>query len=81
MSQLPTQSFRDLIMWQKAHQFVLGIYELVKDFPKTETYGLTSQLTRAAVSVPANIAEGYRKRSTIVTWKLPIVRLKSAGII
>jgi four helix bundle protein len=64
MKNHPTQSFRDLIMWQKAHQFVLGIYDLVKDFPKTEQYGLTSQLTRAAVSVPANIAEGYRKRST-----------------
>ena len=64
MNRHPTQSFRDLIMWQKAHQFVLGIYDLVKDFPKTEQYGLTSQLTRAAVSVPANIAEGYRKRST-----------------
>lgn len=64
MNQHPKKSFRDLIMWQKAHQFVLGIYELVENFPKSETYGLTSQFTRAAVSVPANIAEGYRKRSS-----------------
>ena len=64
MNQHPTQSFRDLVMWQKAHQFVLGIYDLVKSFPKSETYGLTAQVTRAAVSVPANIAEGYRKRSS-----------------
>jgi four helix bundle protein len=64
MNPKPTQSFKDLIMWQKAHKFVLGIYELAKDFPKSELYGLNSQLTRAAVSVPANIAEGYRKRSS-----------------
>ena len=50
-------------MWQKAHQFVLGIYKLTEHFPNSELYGLSSQLTRAAVSVPANIAEGFRKRS------------------
>ena len=59
----PAESFTDLIVWQKAHQFVLGIYKLTEHFPKTEIYGLTSQITRAAVSVPANIAEGFRKRS------------------
>jgi four helix bundle protein len=59
----PAESFKDLIVWQKAHQFVLGIYKLTEHFPKTEIYGLRSQITRAAVSVPANIAEGFRKRS------------------
>jgi len=63
MKQYPAQSFRDLIVWQKAHQFVLGIYKLTEHFPNSELYGLSSQLTRAAVSVPANIAEGFRKRS------------------
>jgi len=49
-------------VWQKAHQFVIGVYRLSGDFPKTEIYGLTSQFRRAAVSIPANIAEGFRKR-------------------
>ena len=48
-------------MWQKAHQFVLSIYRMTKEFPKDEIYGLTSQLRRAAVSVPANIAESFKK--------------------
>ena len=57
------KSFKDLIVWQKAHHFVLSVYRLSADFPKTETYGLTSQIRRAAVSVPANIAEGFKKRT------------------
>jgi four helix bundle protein len=58
----PAKSFEDLIVWQKAHQFVLGVYKLTENFPKHELYGLTSQLRRAAVSIPANIAEGFRKK-------------------
>jgi len=56
------KSFQDLIVWQKAHAFVLEVYHLTAGFPKHELYGLTSQFRRAAVSVPANIAEGFRKR-------------------
>ena len=59
-----TKTFEDLKVWQKAHQLVIKIYRLSKGFPKDETFGLTSQLRRAAVSVPANIAEGF-KRVTI----------------
>ncbi len=59
----PAKTFRDLIVWQKAHQFVLTVYRLTKDFPKSEIYGLTHQLRRAAVSIAANIAEGFRKRT------------------
>lgn len=55
--------FTDLTVWQKAHQFVLDIYRLSENFPKTEIYGLTSQIRRAAVSIPANIAEGFKKKS------------------
>lgn len=55
--------FSDLIVWQKAHQFVLDVYRLSSEFPKTEIYGLTSQIRRAAVSVPGNIAEGFRKQT------------------
>jgi four helix bundle protein len=59
----PAKSFEQLIVWQKAHQLVLGIYRFTESFPRQEIYGLTSQLRRAAVSIPANIAEGFKKRS------------------
>lgn len=62
MNRLPAQNFQDLIVWQKAHQFVLSVYRLSKLFPREELYGLTSQFRRAAISVPANIAEGFKKR-------------------
>ena len=55
------RTFQDLLVWQKAHKFVLGVYGYTSGFPKSETYGLASQFRRAAVSVPANIAEGFRK--------------------
>ena len=58
----PAKSFEQLIVWQKAHQLVLGIYHFTDSFPRHEIYGLTSQLRRAAVSVPANTAEGFKKR-------------------
>jgi four helix bundle protein len=58
----PARSFEDLVVWQKAHQFVLSTYKLTALFPSEEKYGLTQQLRRAAVSIPANIAEGFRRR-------------------
>lgn len=58
----PAKSFKDLIVWQKAHHFVLDVYKLIILFPKTETHGLSSQIRRAAVSIAAYIAEGFRKR-------------------
>ena len=58
----PAKSSRDLLVWQKAHDYVLAIYRLSAAFPTHETYGLRAQLRRAAVSVPANIAEGFKKR-------------------
>jgi four helix bundle protein len=59
----PAKSFQDLIVWRKAHAFVLQVYAATRAFPKEELYGLTSQFRRAAVSIPANIAEGFRKHS------------------
>jgi len=59
----PAKSFEDLFVWQKAHQLVLSIYNITKNYPKLELYGLVSQIRRAAVSVPANIAEGFKKKS------------------
>ena len=57
-----TKSFEELLVWQKAHQFVLLVYKVTEQFPKHEIYRLTSQFTRAAVSIAANIAEGYKKK-------------------
>ena len=53
------KGFRKLIVWQRAHQLVLQVYKFTEKFPKHEMFGLTSQIRRAMVSVPANIAEGY----------------------
>ncbi|MGL6074472.1 MAG: four helix bundle protein [Fimbriiglobus sp.] len=55
----PLQSYRDLSVWQKAMDLVEMSYNITKRFPKEELFGLTNQLRRAAVSIPANIAEGY----------------------
>ena len=64
MAKEAAKRFTDLIVWQKAHQFVLNIYRLSANFPKSEIYGLTSQFRRAAISIPANIAEGFKKRGS-----------------
>ena len=58
----PAQTFEDLIVWQKAHRFVLAVYQISQAFPRAEVYGLSSQFRSAAVSIAANIAEGFRKR-------------------
>src|SRR5437016_7598084 len=65
MGREPAKSFEDLIVWQRSHAFVLEVYKLTKSFPKDETYGLRSQLRRACVSVPGNIAEGFKKRGPL----------------
>jgi len=58
------KTFRDLIVWQKSMDLVTQIYLASGNFPKSEFYGLISQLRRSAVSIPSNIAEGYGRRST-----------------
>ena len=58
------QGHRDLVVWQKAMDLVVAVYKLTKSFPKTEIYGLASQMQRAAVSVPSNIAEGHGLKPT-----------------
>ena len=56
-----TNQFQNIVAWQKAHQFVLLVYRATKTYPEFEKFGLCSQFQRAAVSIPANIAEGYKK--------------------
>jgi four helix bundle protein len=59
---VPSRSFEDVGVWKKAHAYVLGVYRLTEKFPRHELFGLTSQLRRAAVSIAANFAEGFKKR-------------------
>ncbi|WP_052464533.1 four helix bundle protein [Geoalkalibacter subterraneus] len=61
---MSVQSYKDLIVWQKAMDLVAMIYQVTRAFPKEELYGLTNQLRRAAVSIPSNIAEGHARSST-----------------
>ncbi len=60
--QQPAKTFRDLVVWQRAHAVVLAVYKMTAAFPRQEIYGLTSQMRKAAISIPANIAEGFAKR-------------------
>jgi four helix bundle protein len=62
------RNFKELSVWQKAYQLCLEIYRLTKRFPKEEIYNLTSQIRRAAVSVPSNIAEGCSSPWTLEPW-------------
>ena len=62
------KSFEDLLVWQRAHAYVLDVYKMTEGFPKSELFGLTSQMRRAAVSIPANIAEGFKKRGAAIKF-------------
>jgi four helix bundle protein len=67
-----------VVVWQKAHQFVLATYHYSAGFPKSETYGLTSQFRRAAISIAANIAEGFRRRG--VHEKVRFMNIAQASV-
>ncbi len=56
-------NYKQLVVWQKAHELAKKVYILTKEFPKEETYGITAQLRRAVLSVPTNIVEGYGRRT------------------
>jgi len=56
------QGFKSLLVWQKSYALTIKIYKVTEKFPKSEIYGLVSQMRRAAISVPANIAEGYERQ-------------------
>lgn len=72
------QSFKDIIAWQKSHEFVLMVYKETNAFPAHERFGLCSQFQRAAVSIPANIAEGYKRLS--VTEKLRFMNIAQGSL-
>lgn len=63
-AKMSVKSYRELIVWQKAMDMVAEVYKATEGFPREEIYGLTSQIRRAAVSVPSNIAEGQGRKST-----------------
>jgi four helix bundle protein len=58
------RNYKELKVWQKSYQLCLEVYKITRGFPSEEKYGLTSQIRRAAVSVPSNIAEGYGRKTT-----------------
>jgi four helix bundle protein len=76
MNRKPAKSFEDLIVWQKAHHFVLETYKVTGLYPKTEMFGLSAQFRRAAVSIAANIAEGFKKRGKADKLRFYIILLK-----
>lgn len=59
---MKTTSFKDLIVWRKSYKLVLEVYKVTGGFPKSETYGLSQQMRKAATSIPSNIAEGYGRQ-------------------
>ena len=73
------RSFHDLIVWQRSVDFVLRIYELTKSFPSEERFGLTSQIRRAAVSIPSNIAEGQARNTKAAFANYVDIALGSAA--
>lgn len=73
------QKFEDLRIWQESHRLTVEIYKLTAKFPKTETFGLTSQLQRCSSSVPANIVEGYYRDTTKELIKFLFNARGSAG--
>ena len=72
------RSFQDLKVWQEAHRFVLQIYNVTKNFPNDERFGLISQMRRASVSIPANIAEGFHRRG--IRDKLRFYNISEASL-
>jgi four helix bundle protein len=73
------QDFKKLQVWQKAHQFTLVLYRATKNFPKEEMYGLTGQIRRAAISIPANIAEGCGRSSNAELARFLHIAMGSAS--
>lgn len=74
----PATRFEDLVVWQRSHSLVLAIYQLTSSFPKSEVFGLVTQMRRAAVSVAANIVEGFQRKS--VSEKLRFLNISQGSL-
>lgn len=75
---MTSKTFQDVAVWQRAHRWVLAVYRFSDTFPKQEMFGLTSQLRRAAISIPANFAEGFKK--TTVPDKLRFYNIAQGSL-
>ncbi len=73
------KTYQDLIVWQKSIELVINIYELTNKFPKEEIFGLTSQIRRAAVSLPSNIAEGKMRGGDVEFKRFMLIALASGA--
>jgi four helix bundle protein len=73
------KSYKELVVWQKSIELVDEIYKITKQFPKSELYGLTSQMQRAAVAIPSNIAEGYKRNHKLEYVHFLSIANASAG--
>jgi len=73
------KTYKDLIVWQKSIELVLAIYKLTEKFPKEEIYGLTSQIQRAAISIPSNIAEGKMRGGNIEFRRFLLISFASGA--
>lgn len=72
-------TFKDLVVWQKSIELVVAVYKLVNDFPKEEMFGLTSQIKRAAVSIPSNIAEGKMRGGSVEFKRFLLIAFASGA--
>lgn len=79
MSENKINSYKDLIVWQKAMELVTSVYSLTETFPKSELYCLTSQMRRCAISIPSNIAEGSRRRTRKDYRQFLVIAFGSGG--
>ncbi len=73
------RDFKELRVWQHAHELVLNVYKVTNNFPKTEVYSLTSQIRRAATSIPSNIAEGSHRSTDLDFKRFLYIAIASAG--
>ncbi len=73
------QDYRKLVVWQRAHPFVLSVYAAVAAFPEDEKFGLSSQIKRAAASIPANIAEGCGRETRLELRRSQCIAMRSAS--
>ncbi|OGP51797.1 MAG: four helix bundle protein [Deltaproteobacteria bacterium RBG_13_43_22] len=73
------KNYKELKVWKKSYQLCLEVYRITREFPKIETYGLISQMRRAALSIPSNIAEGYGRKTLLEYLRFLYIAYGSVG--